>query len=243
VPANSVSDVNWLNGLPLHRATELLAPEAWAEYRSKYIPVFIIEDPASVRAFEEGKLAESNAQDALLDLVRSRQIELRALHPRANPEGKWVRLSSDIVSALTAADVDLENSTIRSPDGSTCSVWAFPVAEQAAEAAPSPQYMDAADVEPQKRKPVKLRIAEAFDRLTEAERALVNQRGGVKILERALHQALSDVPYPSLQREFRQLRSHSQGELGAGKRKSGNFPRKFPLCRRPKSASINMADR
>ena len=142
--ANGLPDADWLNGLPLHRATELLAHEAWIEYRSKYIPMVIVEDPASVRAFEEGKLAESNAQDALLDLVRSGQIELRALHPRANPEGKWVRLSSDIVSALTAADVDLEDSTIRSPDGTTCSVRAFLPRQQAAEVAPNPQNIDAA---------------------------------------------------------------------------------------------------
>ena len=95
-----IPDGEWLSGLSLHRATELLAPEAWAEYRNKYIPMFLLEDPASVRAFEEGKLAESNAQHALLNLVRSGCIELRTLHPRANPRGKWVRLSSDIVSAL-----------------------------------------------------------------------------------------------------------------------------------------------
>jgi len=177
-----------VSGLPLHRATELLAPEAWAEYRYKYTPMFFLEDPESVRVFEEGKLAESQAQDALLSLIRRGRIELRTLHPRANPEGKWVRLSSDIVGALTAPDVDLEDSMIRFSGGVTWPVRAFLV-------------------EPQKRKPVKLRIAEAFDRLTAPERALVNQRGGVKILERALHQVLSDVPYPSLQREFRQLRS------------------------------------
>jgi len=206
VPADSVPDVDWLNGLPLHRATELLAPEAWIDYRSKSIPMFIAGDPASVRAFGEGKLAESNAQDALLDLVRSGRIELRALHPRANPEGKWVRLSSDIVSALTAADVDLEHSTIRSPDGSTCSVRAFLPRQQAAEVAPNPQNIDAADAEPPKKIPVKLRIADAFDRLPDPERALVNQRGGVKMLEHILQRALPDVPLPTLQRAFRRLR-------------------------------------
>jgi hypothetical protein len=193
--------------MPLHRATELLAPEAWAEYRSKYIPMFIAGDPASMRAYGEGKLAESNAQDALLDLVRSGRIELRTLHPRANPEGKWVRLSSDIVNALTAPDVDLDDSTIRLPDGFTCSVRAFLVAEQPAEVAPTLQYMDAADAEPPKKMPIKLRIANVFDRLTDGERALLNQRGGVKMLENILKRALADVQDSTVQRAFRRLRS------------------------------------
>jgi len=206
VPADSVPDVDWLNGLPLHRATELLAPEAWIDYRSKSIPMFIAGDPASVRAFEEGKQAESNVQHALLDLVRSGRIELRTLHPRADPGGKWVRLSADIVNALTAPDVDLEHSTIRSPDGSTCSVRAFPAEEQAVEVTPNPQDSDAADAEPQKRMPIKVRLADAFDRLPDAQRALVNQRGGVKMLEHILQRALPDVPLPTLQRAFRRLR-------------------------------------
>ena len=201
-----IPDGEWLSGLSLHRATELLAPEAWAEYRNKYIPMFLLEDPASVRAFEEGKLAESNAQHALLNLVRSGCIELRTLHPPASPEGKWVRFSPDIIRALTAADVDLEYSTIRSPDGSTCSVRAFLPRQQAAEVAPNPQNIDAADAEPPKKIPVKLRIADAFDRLPDPERALVNQRGGVKILEHILQRALPDVPLPTLQRAFRRLR-------------------------------------
>jgi hypothetical protein len=207
VPANSVPDVDWLNGLPLHRAIELLAPEAWAEYRSKYIPMFIIGDPESVRAFEEGKQAESNAQDALLDLVRSGRIELRTLHPRANPEGKWIRLSSDIVSGLTAPDVDLEHSTVRSPDGSTCSVRAFLPRQQAAEGAPITRYKGASCADPEERMPVKVRIADAFDRLPDAERALVNQRGGVMKLERILKRALGNVPASTVQRAFRRLRS------------------------------------
>jgi hypothetical protein len=211
VPANSVPDVDWLNGLPLDRATELLAPEAWAEYRSKYIPMFVLEDDASFRAFVEGKLAEEQAQDALLGLVRSGRIELRTLYPRANPEGRWVRLSPDRVSALTAGDVDLDDSTIRSPDGFTWSVRAFPVVEQAAEVAPSPQYMDSADVEPPRRLPIKVRIADAFDRLTDAERALVNQRGGVKKLEHILKRALGDVPASTVQREFLDLRRERFG--------------------------------
>jgi hypothetical protein len=163
VPANGVSDVDWPNGLPLHRAIELLAHEAWLEYRNKCIPLFFLEDPASVRAFEEGKLAESNAQDALLDLVRSGRIELRTPYPPANPEGKWVRFSSDIVSALTAPDIDLEHSTIRLPDGFTCSVRAFLAGQQAAEIAAIPRDTDVADAEPKKRKPIKVRVADAFD--------------------------------------------------------------------------------
>jgi hypothetical protein len=206
VPANSLPDVDWANGLPLHRATELLAHEAWIEYRRKSIPMFIIGDPASMRASQEGKQAESNAQDALQDLVRSERIELRTLHPPASPEGKWVRFSPDIISALTAADVDLEHSTIRLPDGSTCSVRAFLPRHQAAAVAPNPQNIDAADAEPPKKIPVKLRIADAFDRLPDPERALVNQRGGVKMLEHILQRALPDVPLPTLQRALRRLR-------------------------------------
>jgi hypothetical protein len=206
VPADSVPDVDWPNGLPLDRATELLAHEAWIDYRSKYIPMFIMEDPESLRAFGEGKLAESNAQDALLDLVRSGRIELRALHPRANPEGKWVRLSPDIVSALTAADVDLDRSTIRSPDGFICSVRAFLPGQKGAEVAPIPGHTGVADGEPKKRNPVKDRIADAFDRLTDAERALVNQRGGVKMLGHILKRALGDVPDSTIQRAFRRMR-------------------------------------
>jgi hypothetical protein len=207
VPADSVPDVDWLNGLPLHRAIELLAPEAWAEYRNKYIPMFFLEDPAS----REGKLAESNAQDALLDLVRSRRIELRTLHPPSSPEGKWVGFSPDIVGALTAADIDLEHSTIRLPDGSTCSVRAFLPRQQAAEVAPNSQNIDAADAEPPKKIPVKLRVADVFDRLPDADRALLDQRGGVKLLERILTLALGNVPASTVQREFRQLRRERSG--------------------------------
>jgi len=185
----------------------LLAHEAWIEYRNKYIPMFILEDPASVRDFEEGKLAEWNAQDALLDLVRSGRIELRTLHPRADPGGKWIRLSSDIVNALTAPDVDLDKSTIRSPDGSTWPVRAFLPRRQAAEVARNAQNIDAADVEPQRRMPIKTRVADAFDRLTDAERALVNQRGGVKKLQQILKDALGDdVLDSTLQRALRRLR-------------------------------------
>ena len=201
-----IPDGDWLSGLPLHLATELLAHEAWIEYRSKCTPMFIVEDPASVRAFEEGKLSESNAQHALLDFVRSGRIELRTLYPPANPEGKWVRFSSDIVSALTAPDIDLEHSRIRLPDGFTCSVRAFLAGQQAAEIAPIPGHTDVADAEPKKRKPIKVRVADAFDRLPDAERALIRQRGGVKMLESILKCALDDVPYPTLQREFRRLR-------------------------------------
>jgi len=206
VPANGIPDVDWVNGLPLHRATELLAQEAWIEYRSKYIPMFIIGDPASVRAFEEGKLAQSKAQDALLDLVRSGRVELRTLHPSANPEGKWVRLSSDIVNALTAPEVDLDDSTIRSPDGFTYAVRAFLGEDQAVEVTPNPQNIDAADAEPPKKIPVKLRIADVFDRLPDADRALLYRRGGVRMLERILTRALGNVPASTVQREFRQLR-------------------------------------
>jgi hypothetical protein len=206
VPADSIPDGDWLSGLPLHRATELLAHEAWIEYRSKCTPIFIAEDPASRRAFGEGKLAESNAQHALLDLVRSGCIELRTLHPPSSPEGKWVGFSPDIVSALTAADVDLEHSTIRSPDGSTCPVRAFLPRQHAAEAAPNPQNIGAADAEPPKKMPIKLRIADVFDRLPDADRALVDRRGGVKMLERILTRALGNVPASTVRREFRRLR-------------------------------------
>jgi hypothetical protein len=180
VPADSVPDVDWVNGLPLHRATELLAPEAWA-------------------------------QDALLHFVRSGRIELRTLHPRANPEGKFIRLSSDIVSALIAPDVDLEHSTIRLPDGSTWPVRAFLPRQQAAEVTPNPQNIDAADAEPLQRIPVKLRIADAFDRLTDDERALVDRHGGVKKLEHILQRALPDVPLPTLQRALRRFRRERSG--------------------------------
>jgi hypothetical protein len=195
----------------LDRATELLAPEVWTAYRNKSIPMFILEDPESVRDFEKGKLAESNAQDALLDLVRSRRIELRSLHPRASPQGKWVPLSADIVSALTAPDVDLEGSTIRLPDGFDCSVRAFPTAERDVEAAPNPQNIDAADVEPPRRIPIKKRLADAFDRLTDAERALLNHRGGVKKLERILRRDLGNVPATTVQKEFLDFRRERFG--------------------------------
>jgi hypothetical protein len=206
VPANQVPEVEWGSGLPLHRATELLAPEVWAEYCNKSIPMFILEDPESARAFEEGKLAESQAQDALLDLVRSGRIELRTLHPRANPEGNWVRLSSDIVNALSAPDVDLEQSAIRASDGSTCMVRAFLPRHQVAEVAPNQQNIAVAGAEPPQKQPIKVRIADAFDRLTDADRTLLNQRGGVKMLEHILQRALPDVPLATLQRAFRRFR-------------------------------------
>jgi hypothetical protein len=207
VPPDSAPGGDWLNGVPLHRATELLAPEVWAEYRNKSIPMFFLEDPASVQAFEEGKLAESNAQDALLDLVRSGRIELRTLHPHDDPGAEWICFSSDIVGALRASDVDLENSTIRFLDGSTRSVRAFLPRQRATAIAPVQGHEGGVDVEPKKRVPLKLRVAEAFDRLPETERAIVNRRGGIRTLERTLQRALSDVPHSSIQRELRRLRS------------------------------------
>jgi len=73
------------------------------------------------------------------------------------------------------------------------------------EVTPNPQN-DVADAEPPKKIPVKLRIADAFDRLTDDERALLGRRGGVKMLERVLTRALGNVPASTVQREFRQLR-------------------------------------
>ena len=54
---------------------------------------------------------------------------------------------------------------------------------------------------------IKVRVADAFDRLTDAERALLNERGGVKMLENILKRALVDVQDSTVQREFRRLRS------------------------------------
>lgn len=205
--ADDADDSGRPSGLPLDRAVELLAPEAWLEYQSKYMPVAFLGNPESIRAFEAGKLAQSRAQGALLDLVRGGRIELRTLHPHASPEAKWTGLSPDISEALTANDVNLESSTVQSPDGHTWPVRAFVPSELASAGAPIQSRGSGGDAEPKKNKPAKVRIAETFDSLPESQRALVDQRGGIRTLEGILKLALGDVPPPTLQREFRRLRN------------------------------------
>jgi hypothetical protein len=176
--ADNAEETDWRYGVSLCRAAELLAPEAWATYRTKSIPIMIIGDPASEQDFIAGKDAEEAVKAALLDQIRNGRLELRVLHPAGNPEATWTRLSPCIVNSLSVEDLDLEGSTVCSQDEFRWAVRTFlastpiPVLDGLAG-----RGTNIGERKP-KKIPIKLRIAEAMKQLTPSESAQLQKRGG-----------------------------------------------------------------
>ena len=201
--ADSSEETDWRNGVSLCRAAELLAPEAWATYRTESIPIMIIGDPASEQDFIAGKDAEEAVKAALLDQIRNGHLELRVLHPAGNPEATWTRLSPSIVNSLSVEHLDLEESRVRLQDEHEWSVRTFLAGELVA--APDPP------AEKPRKKPLKARIDETLHQLTPSALALLEERGGKIEVVRMLHRAMPDVPFKTLERELRRYRKE-QGQ-------------------------------
>ena len=89
----------WREGVTPNRAAQILAPEAYADFKATYIPLIVIGDPESEGRRDRADAAGEKIMQALNTPLKDGQLELRQLYPPNEPGAKWTEISRDVLMA------------------------------------------------------------------------------------------------------------------------------------------------
>lgn len=190
------------NGVSLERAAELLDPAIWA----------LAKADASLNGHVDRKGGAQNlrALESLRKSLQSRllegEFELQVLHPPGTPDARWTPITRDVLGSISLDSIDFGRSTVEIAPGQPVEARVFRFDCDSTAEGLADQDKSPAAREPVKKIPVYTRVYDAWTALPDEIKHRVTQRGGKKEIARLIHQKMPDVPFPSVEREFRHVR-------------------------------------